>query len=235
MDLIFHCRACSGPLAASAADAGAVFDCPHCGAVQAIANHSEFGAPASAIYTEAFLLGETDGEGPLSTSPPLRRARLQRGDDGQIIRESAPDSPAISWRESLSQWVASAETAWVALEKQNEQLRDQVADRDRLLAEWQTCYESVEREHSKSRERKKQLQLQINSASNELAQARHELTRLKAEADALRKANEALNRQLQTYLREDQRRAREAALEKSPAPRRRALGNEKPASSELAA
>jgi hypothetical protein len=235
MDLIFHCRVCSGPLAASAADAGAVFDCPHCGAAQAIASHAEFGAPASAIYTEAFLLGETDGDGLVTTSLPLKRARLHRGDDGQPVRTSESDSRATSWRQSLSQLMASAEEAWALLEQQNQQLREQLADRDRLLAEWQTCYESVEREHSKSRERKAQLQLQINAASNELAQARHELTRLKTEADGLRKANEALNRQLQIYLRQDQLRARETAREKSPGPQRHPIRNVKSGSSELAA
>jgi len=80
-------------------------------------------------------------------------------------------------------------------------LRELVVERDRQLAEWHTCHETVERELKRASDREAALQTKINATANELALARADLNKVRAEADAHRKANEALNRQLQEILK----------------------------------
>jgi septal ring factor EnvC (AmiA/AmiB activator) len=100
-------------------------------------------------------------------------------------------------------------------------LRELLAERDRQLSEWQTCHDSVEREFKRSRDRKSALQSKINSTSNELARIRADLAKARAEAEAHRKANEALNRQLQGILKANQGKPSPITPEANPSSNRK--------------
>lgn len=125
----------------------------------------------------------------------LRRVRVRRDSQGEVVRNDGPAIVTASARGGTpSEKIQS-------LRKETETLREQLAERDRQLAEWQTCHESVERELKRASDRAAALQQKINATSNELAQARTDLAKARGEAEANRKANEALNRQLQGILK----------------------------------
>lgn len=125
----------------------------------------------------------------------LRRVRVRRDLQGEVVRSEKLTIVTASARGGTpSEKIES-------LRKEAQALKEQLGERDRQLAEWQTCRESVERELKRASDRAAVLQQKINATSNELAQARTELAKARAEAEANRKANEALNRQLQGILK----------------------------------
>jgi septal ring factor EnvC (AmiA/AmiB activator) len=141
------------------------------------------------------LLGVTVGEPSNRRQLMLRRARVRRDAAGEVVRNEVP-----AFLSRLSKGSRPPENI-DAIKAEAANLREQLAERDRQLAEWQTCHESVERELKRASERAAALQAKINATSNELAQARTELAKARVEAEANRKANEALNRQLQVILK----------------------------------
>lgn len=147
----------------------------------------------------------------------LRRVRVRRDAKGEVVRGGVPSI--------LANLPHGAET-------EVNTLSEQLAQRERELAEWQTCHESVERELKRASGRESALQSKINATSNELAQARTELAKARTEAEASRKANEALNRQLQGILQARQSKPTPVASKVEPAARRKS--GDKPRS-ELAA
>jgi hypothetical protein len=203
MDLIFHCQVCQGPLVASDRDCGVVYDCPHCGSSQVIPVEADFGKPSSVFFNEdtcAACTSDPSGDTPRFT---LKRAYLRRTPEGELIRAALPSSPAEPREESaaISPAPLASEHELQSLRQEIGALREKVSEQDPKLEEWQTCYESVEREIARASERHAALQARYAAVANDLAQARHELAKVRAEADGLRKANEALTRQLQAMIR----------------------------------
>jgi hypothetical protein len=194
-DFLFACRVCHSPLLAAAADRGAVVDCPNCAGIQAIPTDLSFGSNPSSYLSDAALLGDSEPN-PAQQRPLIRRVRLKRDAQGRVLIAQVP---AADWRTLHCGATPPDDPSKLLTEL--ETLRQRVAEQDRLLAEWQTCHDSVERELQRASARAKALQTKINEASNELAQARHDLKKARTEADATRKANDALNRQLQAVLK----------------------------------
>jgi septal ring factor EnvC (AmiA/AmiB activator) len=145
----------------------------------------------------------------------LRRVRLRRDAQGGVVRSEVPAILA-----SLPQCAAPKEDI-DAIKKEAGALREQLAERDRQLAEWQTCHESVERELKRASQRASTLQMKINETSNELARTRADLNKARTEAEAHRKANEALNRQLQGILKANQGKPTSFPPEARPAGKRK--------------
>jgi septal ring factor EnvC (AmiA/AmiB activator) len=145
----------------------------------------------------------------------LRRVRIRRDAKGETVRSEVP---AIL--KALPQGGTPAPDPF-AYKMEADSLREQLADRDLQLAEWQTCHESVERELKRASERASALQSKINATSNELAQARTELAKARSDAEANRKANEALNRQLQGILKANQSKPPTVATPPKAAPKRK--------------
>lgn len=213
-DFLFACRVCHCPLVAAPADRGATIDCPNCSAAQNIPADPNFGANPSTYLSDLELLGAL----PRDSSHRhlmLRRVRIRRNTRGEAVRS---EIPAIIG--ALSRSNAPGENVEM-LKKEAEELREQLMERDRQLAEWQTCHDSVERELKRASDRAAAFQTKINATSNELAQARAELSKARAEAEANRKANEALNRQLQGILKANQSKPAAVVAEAKPAAKRK--------------
>jgi septal ring factor EnvC (AmiA/AmiB activator) len=206
-DFLFACRVCHSPLLAAVTDRGAVVDCPNCAGVQAIPTDPSFGSNPSSYLSDAALVGDSETH---RTRPLLRRVRLRRDTQGRVL---VAQVPAAEWR--TLHCGAKPPDDSDRLKAELETLRQKVAEQERLLAEWQTCHDSVERELKRSSARAKALQAKINEASNELAQARHDLKKARTEADNTRKANDALNRQLQTVLKASRTKAQPPPKQKS--------------------
>jgi len=197
-DFLFACRVCHCPLVASAIDRGATIECPNCSASQSIPKDPTFGVNPSTYLNDVDILTRGSVGSPHHRHLMLRRIRLKRNADGEVLR---CDVPAI-----LKSLPAAGEVPEDidSLRQQATTLREDLADRDRQLEEWQTCHDSVERELRRASQLAASLQSKINTTSNELAQVRVELAKSRAEAEASRKANEALNRQLQSILKANQ-------------------------------
>jgi septal ring factor EnvC (AmiA/AmiB activator) len=144
----------------------------------------------------------------------LRRVRVRSSAIEEAVHLEVPDTP-VDVPHSGSPEKPEENKAEI------ESLREQLAERDRQLEEWQTCHESVEREFQRASDRAVALQSKINATSNELAQARSELAKARSEADANRKANEALNRQLQGILKANQSKPPAVAVPAKPAAKRK--------------
>lgn len=157
-----------------------------------------FGSNPSTYLSDLDLIGVATGGSSNRNRLLLRRVRVRRDAAGEVVREKVA---AVLGR--LSHGRPTRENV-DAMKAELASLREQLAERDRQLAEWQTCHESVERELKRVSDREAAFQAKINATSNELAQARTELAKARTEASANRKANEALNRQLQGILKANQ-------------------------------
>jgi hypothetical protein len=214
-DFLFACRVCHCPLVAANGDRGAAIDCPNCSAGQSIPIDPAFGASPSTYISDLELLGTGSGDSSGQRHLMLRRVRVRRNSDGQTVRSEVPAILA-----ALPRGIAPGED-FQSIKLEVDALREQLAERDRQLAEWQTCHETVDRELKRASERASALQSKINATSNELAQARSELAKARSEAEANRKANEALNRQLQGILKANQIQPPTVAETSQAAPKRK--------------
>jgi chromosome segregation ATPase len=217
-DFLFACRVCHSPLLAAAADRGAVVDCPNCAGSQALPADPSFGSNPATYLSDAALLG--DSQGSRQQRPLLRRARPKLDAEGRTVKAEVP-----AWR--TLHFGAEPPDDSAHLRAEIEKLQAKVAEQDRLLSEWQTCHDSVERELTRASARAQALQAKINETSNELAQTRHELKKARTEADSARKSNDALNRQLQTVLKASRTKA-QAAKEPAKATAKRKSGGNPP-------
>jgi septal ring factor EnvC (AmiA/AmiB activator) len=145
-----------------------------------------------------------------SSAPPRR-----------LLRRVRAPRDTISLTDHDTDFVETPDRSTTPVESELEALRELLAERDRQLAEWQTCHDSVERELKRASLRASALQSKINATSNELAQARTELAKARGDADANRKANEALNRQLQVILKTNQNSPPTVAASAKPASKRK--------------
>jgi hypothetical protein len=193
-DFLFACRVCHCPLVAAGGDRGATIDCPNCEADQHIPMDPSFGVNPSLYISDVEILGTSTSESSIQRIM-LRRVRLRRDANGEIVRCEVQSILA-----DLPQGIEPGEDI-DAIKREANSLRELLAERDRQLAEWHTCHETVERELKRASDGAAALQTKINTTSNELARTRADLNKARAEADAHRKANEALNRQLQGILK----------------------------------
>jgi len=175
-----------------------------------------FGANPTSYFSDLDIIELSSGDEPAERPPLLRRVRVRREAHEETIPTEFSDGVAVVLSDLGQQGEIPDET-----HTELESLREQLAERDRQLAEWQTCHETVEREFKRASDRAAALQSKINATSNELAQARSELAKARSEAEANRKANEALNRQLQGILKANQSKPPAVAVPAKPAAKRK--------------
>jgi septal ring factor EnvC (AmiA/AmiB activator) len=161
------------------------------------------------------ILGTSSAGSSTARTILLRRVRLRRDAHGEIVRCEVDSILA-----DLPQGIEPHEDI-EAIKQEANSLRELLAERDRQLAEWHTCHETVERELKRASDGAAALQTKINATSNELARTRADFNKARAEADAHRKANEALNRQLQEILTTQKRNPSPVSPKTKPAAHRK--------------